>query len=1475
MPLSPPASRALATPFGLLLVSSVGGFSSLRSLLSPLEEALPLALPPGCAVPMWAGERVGVCLLPRSEGGSAHTHALCELRLAPAPRVGAAGSLSLHPLWSGGLGAPPISACLTRRPASTPPSAPGSPHVVATTASCGRLTLVASDGWSAAVVAGDAGCVAPCGGDMLLLRTLSGRLRLMSPRGIVTEPRFMQPGGDALSRAEGVTRLEDACCGRVTLCFAHGGRTRASVCAAPAGGAAGGAVAALRCGAPPVACCNIERRFWGDPRVTAGGAADEWIAFSDAVRDWAAPGSVSYGAIARGGAVTAWDQLLRSPVHASAPHAVARLAPPPVAAPGVNRMGRVAPALRADVIQVLRSLHAASIEASLDALTAGFAPRIAALCCDLAAALGWGGWVDGYARAFGALPAFHHLLPMAQASPEPQGDSHPPSVEAWVGAVVSVARSGSESPQPPPLPPLPPPLPCCPLTSAVVAVFTRFASSGATHVAPCCVEAGLDGAAVARLPPSLGVPLAEAFAACRASPPAWWPPAAVALVGRPELVCDIATLAAACGATRASTSRLFSSFSLTPSECSPLFPAEPSPQGADPPAAGEWDAPPAAASDAAGAESDGMEGVAGAAGALRWTADGRLWVARAMLSSASPRPLRLREAADAGAEAAGAAQARLWAVAQRTGGCPVGRGALSLATHSPLPTEPLPVPHLNLSGTLPASQNAVINLDVGAQGAGAEWVTWPEFHNGAAAGLRLRPGAPLSRTWVLSNRPSPAAPPSPVHAGLLLALGLGGFLTHLAPADVFKYLAAEHAPTSVGVLLGTAASRVGTCHAATAKMLLLHLPARHPASLPDIELPPVVQAAALLGLGLLHCGRGGRAVAEVLASELARPPGGEAEAEGREGHALAAGLALGMLTLGRGRTDSDLQDLGLAANLGGLMRGARAPQSPHAPPPASATPLRQPEAVPPPGGGLLMEGRGVALGVRAGGAALALGLLFHRTSDSGASALCELPTTRAGLDGVRPELLLLRVVSRALIEWDSIQPTAEWVHAQLPPILVAGLSPGGSPGVGSAAAQARAGACLALGLRFAGTAHGGAAALLSSHIQLFAELKRKPTAEGRADKHTLETGIAAACLALGCVLAGTGDLDAMRLLRRLRRRVDAPGAGGITYGTQMALSQALGFLFLGAGAATFDASPQSVACLLASILPPYAAVSPDNKGHLQAARHLYALAARPARVSALDAARAAPAAAPVTVRMACGDERAACCPFLAVDGANTVALSVHGPRHWEHSVTGPRLAEVLAAGALPVAEKPGWRHEEEEEDATDGDGNDAASPSPLSLESDAPFAQRATAAAAAGGTEAGVPATRAVHRCAEAAAEGGPPDPHAPARLAACRLLTAWYGGELRASWLPGVEPLVGRTFLGACGDTAADAARGLPTLRDDLREYIRGEAPPPPRLGAFLDHFGVPPRAALRAGLAAALTAAANDTQQALPIEVVQALVA
>ncbi len=81
-----------------------------------------------------------------------------------------------------------------------------------------------------------------------------------------------------------------------------------------------------------------------------------------------------------------------------------------------------------------------------------------------------------------------------------------------------------------------------------------------------------------------------------------------------------------------------------------------------------------------------------------------------------------------------------------------------------------------------------------------------------------------------------------------------GHLRCLSATDLFRYLSQEHEATTVGLLIGMGAARAGTMDGTIAKMLFLHIPARHPVGYPDLDVAPTMQAAALLGAGLLYRG---------------------------------------------------------------------------------------------------------------------------------------------------------------------------------------------------------------------------------------------------------------------------------------------------------------------------------------------------------------------------------------------------------------------------------------------------------------------------------------------------------------------------------------------------------------------------------------------------------------------------------------------
>jgi len=170
-------------------------------------------------------------------------------------------------------------------------------------------------------------------------------------------------------------------------------------------------------------------------------------------------------------------------------------------------------------------------------------------------------------------------------------------------------------------------------------------------------------------------------------------------------------------------------------------------------------------------------------------------------------------------------------------------------------------------------------------------------------------------------------------------------------------------------------------------------------------------------------------------------------------------------------------------------------------------------------------------------------------------------------------MLLLRVLARSLVLWDSVQPTSAWIEEQVPPFLAASFARLGNAEEGreeeeegeavvdwqsvrQSHAFILAGACFALGLRFASTEDKSAAASIKAVLHHFRRLRETYPGGGRdggsdavamaqrPERSILEMCLGTAGVSLGLVMAGSGDLDSFRFLRQLRRRVDSEVSEG-------------------------------------------------------------------------------------------------------------------------------------------------------------------------------------------------------------------------------------------------------------------------------------------------------------------------------------------
>lgn len=65
--------------------------------------------------------------------------------------------------------------------------------------------------------------------------------------------------------------------------------------------------------------------------------------------------------------------------------------------------------------------------------------------------------------------------------------------------------------------------------------------------------------------------------------------------------------------------------------------------------------------------------------------------------------------------------------------------------------------------------------------------------------------------------------------------------------------------------------------------------------------------------------------------------------------------------------------------------------------------------------------------------------MYLRSENAGIAAYLSTPDTHFALDYVRPDFIMLRVISRNLIMWDEVRTTREWVLKQIPDVISANI----------------------------------------------------------------------------------------------------------------------------------------------------------------------------------------------------------------------------------------------------------------------------------------------------------------------------------------------------------------------------------------------------------------------------------------------------
>ncbi|KAH3767260.1 anaphase-promoting complex subunit 1 [Pelomyxa schiedti] len=485
----------------------------------------------------------------------------------------------------------------------------------------------------------------------------------------------------------------------------------------------------------------------------------------------------------------------------------------------------------------------------------------------------------------------------------------------------------------------------------------------------------------------------------------------------------------------------------------------------------------------------------------------------------------------------------------------VGRGAFVLSTSNSAKTEDTTLfPPLQLNGVDPTSHQVTLSTQ--------HDVSWPNFHNGVAYGLKFkRRCSHFSNTKLLGTRPHTL---SDTHAGFLYGLGLQGNLA-LSLVSVSEFLKGCHYLTIIAILLGLSVSKIGSMDNDVFRALSLHLPFSQEHSTQNV----LVQASALIGVGLLYLGSGNSIVGSLLLQQLDQLPPTVHPTQ-REMWHLTAGMAYGLAMLGLGNTLPNTQSESEHPHIKILRKRLSTQRYNHDP--ANSLECN------------------ISSNASYSGSVFALGLMFLKTNNVQIASLLQVQSTVA-LQSFRPDLLFITVLMHSLILWDTIQASTTWVNSHVPD--------------GPSLVQPRhfivAGRCLALALKYAGTGLQVIKSLLLSQLEVMnADFKSFPNESPFLHNVCLNMLL----ISLAILMAGTGDLETLRHLRIFHAKISED----VTYGDHMARHLALGFLFLGGGKFNLSTSCPSVAAIVCALYPIFPSQPNDNTYHLQALRHLYVIA---------------------------------------------------------------------------------------------------------------------------------------------------------------------------------------------------------------------------------------------------------------------------
>ncbi|KAJ3186825.1 Anaphase-promoting complex subunit 1 [Irineochytrium annulatum] len=729
----------------------------------------------------------------------------------------------------------------------------------------------------------------------------------------------------------------------------------------------------------------------------------------------------------------------------------------------------------------------------------------------------------------------------------------------------------------------------CRSTMHIVKVVNAMISSkisGAESAVFEMIACGMKSRELDVLPYGLSVPLREAIHSCRVNPNPNWDEKMLYFIGREDIARQ----------------RTYWFSSLRPLPLKHVLDSE------DVGSMYDMASRTAAVKEITGVELENDELIK-----LRFFEDDRISLVQSLLQTTRPAQIDFIVTPNMTNDAHVVEQQRLLnALSNRTLASPLGRGLFTCSSAASIPPQSVFVPELIVSANMPPLNQQVV-LDTSKFPADA--TEWPQFHNGVASGLKFPFDAKeISNSWIHQMQKEMNAT---VYAGLIFGLGLNGHLRNFESWRVPQIMN-SHEMTGIGVMLGLASSHVGVNNPHVTNVAAVHIPSL--SSNVNPKFSSLIHSASLIALGLNFMGLPHRKYIELLLDEIWSRnylydesfTSGDAS-KNVEGHSVAAGIALGMITVGLGDKLDEFEDLNIVDELSRFVHGARSTGRQTG---AFSKRIKQPIDL--------------NAGATSPGATIALGLMFLKTNNPSIAAKLSLPVTKQLLDYSRPDFLMLRTLSRSLVLWDTIEACERWMDGLIPQYVKTDLRDGdrwNASNIGANVIKGEsvrhalynilAGGCLSIGIRFAGSLNPTVLRLLIRYLDYFdAEVRGIPNVHVKSHQHEgvstfegkLNRSVARCCFdvvltAAAAVMAGSGNLELLYRYKAVHDQFE-----DTLYGSQMACQMAIGMLFLGGGTLTLGTTNTAIVGLVCALFPRYPTNTMDNRSHLQALRHFWVLA---------------------------------------------------------------------------------------------------------------------------------------------------------------------------------------------------------------------------------------------------------------------------